>query len=133
VNKKMRFEVTALATGETRVFESPVPAHGPGEWPIGRPGTGAPIEIDEPALDRVQLRIFAAGNHLLLLGEVADASLLPALHLEYSRDGTPSWRDPLADWRIPGVPGPLHDGHLELRFDGRPMRIGGHKLVCRWA
>jgi len=107
-------------------------------WSLGPVGSGAAIELDEP-LNGFRLGIFPVSNHVLLWGQAADATpdvyrlvtsgflgnlasflrKVGALGLARS-----AWVKLSAqDLRAQAQP-----GHIRLRFDRRPIRIG-HSII----
>jgi len=116
----LRFRVVNIESMDSRMIAS-VPPIGP--WKIGLPGSGALIEIDEPALDKVELNVVAASYHLILKGVIPEGAVLPPLGLCRSAEiGQWNWGNPL-DW-----PSALENGKLHVRFDYGWLKIGKYAL-----
>lgn len=120
------FEIIDTASLESRSVA--VPVH-PGEerWRVGTLHSGAELQIAEPKLDRIDLFIVGASNHLLLTGTVVDRVSLPALGVgQREATGEWHWNDPM---RLDLT---LQNNRLYIRFDYKWLRIGGHALRASW-
>jgi hypothetical protein len=105
----------------------PMPPPVDHRWKVGIPGSGAAIEIAEPVLERIDLFVFGANNHLILEGEVPEGQALPPLGIcEGCKRGEWSWFDPMQfKWA-------LEEGRLYVRFDYGWLRIGSHAIRASW-
>lgn len=112
-----RFDVIDLATGRQQQIEvGPPPmleAHGCLGWSVGGTGSGADVEI-EARLDGVDLVILRASNHTILAGKFAPDAAIPEIRM---RRGEEWVGEPI-----------VREGSLYFRFDGSPLRIGGHEI-----
>lgn len=107
-----------LETQRTRV--APLLAVAPGIWTIGRPGSGAVLELDEPVLAGCRAFVWAHSNDLALDVEPCTAEALGEFGLSPAGPrGQWQWQ-PLDAMHLSPA------GRLSVRFDRGWVRIGGH-------
>ena len=81
-------------------------------WAIGSLESDAVIRIDEPALDRAELGIIAASNHVFVYGRSPEDATIEIGRLP--RGGSSTIEHPSRN----------EAETIEIRFDQRPLQVG---------